>query len=328
MDKKLTTYHRAASKPHAARIYLAQASLSDLPDQLRSDVPTPDLVLKAGKGDIYDTSIWIGAAPTYTPLHRDPNPNLFVQLAGKKRVRMFAPEVGRAVFAHVQQTIGASGSATMRGAEMMEGEERRALEEAVWDDEAEAPWREEGLECEVDAGDGLFIPKGWWHSIKGVGEGMTGSVSLLDDCDEVNNTLTAMDRSTGGFDDRSFSTVDLNLEELRKYLVIRLHQLVSLNHLRKSLDLGRMTPWLQFDLLPYDRGETTRPSLPWIPLDYTFDRLLMYQLRIQACVIKCGGQMSHGSNCGMHSCIAQVLVPDDSFGYRFVLRLRGIVLLQ
>ncbi|KAF2222966.1 hypothetical protein BDZ85DRAFT_262742 [Elsinoe ampelina] len=162
-----------------ARVYLAQASLSDLPEDLRRDLPTPDLVLKAGKGDVYDTSIWLGLAPTYTPLHRDPNPNLFVQLAGTKRVRLFSPDVGRAIFGHVQAEIGGHASATMRGEEMMQGEERRALEDAVWGEAEHRPWLQDALECEVGAGDGLFIPKGWWHSIKGVGEGMTGSSMWL-----------------------------------------------------------------------------------------------------------------------------------------------------
>ncbi|GAB7339025.1 hypothetical protein MBLNU457_5689t1 [Dothideomycetes sp. NU457] len=116
-----------------ATIYLAQASLSDLPKGLAADVPTPEIVLGAGKGDIYDSSLWLGRAPTYTPLHRDPNPNLFVQLAGTKRVRLFRPEVGGEIFARVQRIVGGMGSATMRGEEMMMGEERRVLEEAVWE---------------------------------------------------------------------------------------------------------------------------------------------------------------------------------------------------
>ncbi|KAG8626048.1 hypothetical protein KVT40_006449 [Elsinoe batatas] len=161
------------------RVYLAQASLSDLPEDLRRDVPTPDLVSKAGKGDVYDTSIWLGLAPTYTPLHRDPNPNLFVQLAGTKRVKLFSPDVGRAIFGHVQASIGGHASATMRGEEMMQGKERQALEDAVWGKPEHRPWLQDGLECEVGAGDGLFIPKGWWHSIKGIGEGMTGSSMRL-----------------------------------------------------------------------------------------------------------------------------------------------------
>lgn len=157
-----------------ARVYLAQAPLEDLPQKLREDVPTPEIVRGAGRGDVYGTSIWLGQAPTYTPLHRDPNPNLFVQLAGTKRVRLMRPAVGNAVFARVQERIGGGGNAAVRGEEMMQGEEKRMLEEEVW---GEGEGREVMCEAEVEGGDGLFIPKGWWHSIKGVGEGMTGSVN-------------------------------------------------------------------------------------------------------------------------------------------------------
>ncbi|KAG5216693.1 JmjC domain [Trichophyton interdigitale] len=89
----------AAEAQDGPRLYLAQCQLLDLPGSLREDFPTPSYVMQAGKGDIYDTNIWVGLAPTYTPLHRDPNPNLFVQLAGSKHVRLLAPDVGRGVFA-------------------------------------------------------------------------------------------------------------------------------------------------------------------------------------------------------------------------------------
>ncbi|KAK4635418.1 Lysine-specific demethylase JMJ30 [Fulvia fulva] len=158
-----------------ARIYLAQAPLMDLPRSLVNDVPTPDLVCLAGKGDLYDSSIWLGQAPTYTPLHRDPNPNLFVQLAGTKIVRLYKPSDGLAIFAKVQENVGGTASASMRGEEMMQGAEKKALEREVWEqNDSSGPlcW-----EAELSSGDGLFIPKGWWHSIKGVGGGMTGSVN-------------------------------------------------------------------------------------------------------------------------------------------------------
>lgn len=168
----------ASTTDQKANIYLAQASLSDLPPSMLKDLPTPDLVSRAGKGDVYSTSIWLGHAPTYTPLHRDPNPNLFVQLCGNKKVRLFNPSLGNAMFHHVQSRIGGDANAVMRGAEMMEGMERKVLEDAVWGDGLRgAFWEKEGFECEVGPGDGLFIPKGWWHSIKGVGEGMVGSVN-------------------------------------------------------------------------------------------------------------------------------------------------------
>ncbi|KAF7115231.1 hypothetical protein CNMCM5793_001658 [Aspergillus hiratsukae] len=173
----------AESQSQATRLYLAQCQLLDLPPVLRDDFPTPDLVLRAGKGDVYDTNVWIGHPPTYTPLHRDPNPNLFVQIAGHKVVRLLAPDAGQRVFASVRRRLGCSGdreAAAFRGVEMMQGQERTLLEQAVWDDGDSNGTNnvlDEGYEAHLETGDGLFIPKGWWHSIKGVGEGVTASVN-------------------------------------------------------------------------------------------------------------------------------------------------------
>ena len=208
-EKKSNDFFTSASTitTPTARIYLAQAPIADLPQGLRDDVPTPEIVLKAGKGDVYDSSIWLGEAPTYTPLHRDPNPNLFVQLAGTKIVRLIRPEPGRAVFARVQERTGGTASAVLRGEEMMQGEEKKALEEEVWGSnggggeekgsESAGAW-----EAELGVGDGLFIPKGWWHSFKGIGEGMTGSVCrLLSRLAVLRIRLMLESRSTGGSDE-------------------------------------------------------------------------------------------------------------------------------
>ncbi|PKY01878.1 Clavaminate synthase-like protein [Aspergillus campestris IBT 28561] len=170
----------AETEPQASQLYLAQCQLLDLPAVLRDDFPTPELVAQAGRGDVYDTNVWIGYPPTYTPLHRDPNPNLFVQLAGQKVVRLLAPDDGQAVFASVRRQLGQRadrGAAAFRGEEMMQGRERALLERAVWGDDGDASLPAHGYEARLDAGDGLFIPSGWWHSIKGVGEGVTASVN-------------------------------------------------------------------------------------------------------------------------------------------------------
>ena len=168
----------ASSSPH---LYLAQCRISDLPSSLRADLPTPDLVLKAGKGDIYDANIWIGTPPTYTPLHRDPNPNFFLQLAGTKVVRLLPPNLGSEIFRTVQAKLGKDGNAAFRGEEMMQGEERAILEKEVWPDErsAKSPpgFEGDGYEATVEEGRALFIPLGWWHSIKSVGTGANASVN-------------------------------------------------------------------------------------------------------------------------------------------------------
>lgn len=158
-------------------LYIAQAQIIDLPKELQDDMPTPRLVKEAGKGDVYDANIWLGLPPTYTPLHKDPNPNLFVQVAGSKRVRVFRPEVGRSIFHQVQMKIGQNSSATFRGDEMMEGPQRKPLEDAVWQDDMSL----DGFEAVVHPGDAVFIPKGWWHSFKSVGDHVSMSVNWVSD---------------------------------------------------------------------------------------------------------------------------------------------------
>ncbi len=90
------------------------------------------------------------------------------------------PSVGRQLYVKVRQELGKSSDlGNMRGEEMMEGEELEALERAVWDDEVfENEETTEGLEAELESGDGLYIPLGWWHAVRGVGTGANASVSV------------------------------------------------------------------------------------------------------------------------------------------------------
>lgn len=156
-------YNAKAEEPCRLRqLYIAQSSLDDLPEELSRDLPTPRVVAEAGKGDVYASSVWLGLEPTYTPLHRDPNPNLFVQLRGSKDVRLLPPRDGDAVFRDVQARLGRwGGNSRIRGAEMMEGPERELLRDVIWE---EPGWPLQ--EAQLEPGDALFIPKGWWHSVR------------------------------------------------------------------------------------------------------------------------------------------------------------------
>jgi Cupin-like domain len=183
LGKPLSPASSSFQQDHS--IYLAQCSLSSLPEALQADLPTPSLVLKSGKGDVYESSLWLGRPPTYTPLHRDPNPNLFLQLAGRKVIRIFPPEVGDAIFEQVQAELRESSaqgqsSASFRGEEMMAGPESDLLHRAVWENscqEAGSLTHRYGQQAEIGLGQALFIPKGWWHSVKGIGNGITASAN-------------------------------------------------------------------------------------------------------------------------------------------------------
>ncbi|KID92821.1 Transcription factor jumonji/aspartyl beta-hydroxylase [Metarhizium guizhouense ARSEF 977] len=167
---------RDSTTTHPLHLYIAQSALPDLPQPLQDDLPAPEIVLRAGKGDIYASSIWLGTEPTYTPLHRDPNPNLFCQLYSQKVVRLLPPTIGDELFFHVQRQIRQHGNSRIRTTDMMQGHERKVLHDAVWGNETPL---EELHEVELGAGDAVFIPEGWWHSVKSAGSdgGLNGSVN-------------------------------------------------------------------------------------------------------------------------------------------------------
>lgn len=161
------------SEDTSQQLYLAQCSLDDLPDDLRNDLPIPALVSRIGRGDIYASSIWMGRPPTSTPLHRDPNPNLFVQLVGKKVIRLIKPKQGRFLYERLSQ----KGRAHMRGEEMMVGEERDRLRKTVWKEEEVDGASASGVEARLEGGDGLYIPLGWWHAVESYGSHTNASVN-------------------------------------------------------------------------------------------------------------------------------------------------------
>ncbi|KAL1840899.1 hypothetical protein VTJ49DRAFT_7641 [Mycothermus thermophilus] len=200
---------RPSPDSRLTQLYIAQVALSDLPARLQQDVPTPSVLTRPtptpthpsrsadpfplSVADIYASSLWLGLTPTFTPWHRDPNPNLFCQLLGRKVVRLMPPEPGKRLFREVMTRLhqqqpqqgGVSQSAAIRGAEMMQGAERRAWEEVIWGDWAAAEgeagsgtgslgmgfdkkWTEGMEEAVLSPGDALYIPHGWWHSVRSV----------------------------------------------------------------------------------------------------------------------------------------------------------------
>jgi len=236
-------------------LYIAQCPVGSLPDALGADLPAPvyctqrggtapDKIAGSSKGSaggdllsarVEDSSVWMGMPPTETPLHRDPNSNFLVQIAGWKTVRLMTPEDGQLMLAYAKREValhvGGRLDMSMRGEEMMVGPERALMSELVWgppseggmrteeeamlrnidsghssvnivggddvevtalgglhDDEAETgayeastqPPSDDELtslgifETNLTPGDALFIPHGWYHSVRSIGNHMHG----------------------------------------------------------------------------------------------------------------------------------------------------------
>ncbi|KAI0096354.1 hypothetical protein GGR51DRAFT_543440 [Nemania sp. FL0031] len=164
-----TRYNKSTRSPSCRlrNLYIAQCDIPSLPVPMAQALTTPNLVREGGRRDIYGSSIWLGLQPTYTPLHRDPNPNLFCQLVGSKAVRLMPPNSGLSVFQEVRKKLGISGNSRIRGADMMYGPERDELHHAVWVKPSPSKFICGGV---LEPGDALFIPQGWWHSFWSVGK--------------------------------------------------------------------------------------------------------------------------------------------------------------
>ncbi|KAK0708089.1 JmjC domain-containing protein [Lasiosphaeris hirsuta] len=171
-------YNLQTSNPpdRVGKLYIAQTPLDVLPPHMHADSHRPGL-LNLIAADIYNSSMWLGLQPTYTPFHNDPNDNLFSQVRGTKLVRLLPPERGNALFFQVKAEIAAQLSSSghpspakpaspgMRGEEMMQWREREAFHKAVWSEQAPA-----GIfEARLNPGDMLYIPRKWWHSVQSVG---------------------------------------------------------------------------------------------------------------------------------------------------------------
>ena len=104
------------------------------------------------------TSLWFGPAGTLTPMHHDASNICFCQLYGRKRFHLVAPD-------HPGLLATANGYY------------------AGFDPEAPPAQREprfadvQVLEIDLEPGEALFIPVGWWHQVRALSPSI--SFSLL-----------------------------------------------------------------------------------------------------------------------------------------------------
>ncbi|MCB9631708.1 MAG: cupin-like domain-containing protein [Sandaracinus sp.] len=96
----------------------------------------------------FGTALWLGPAGTVTPLHHDTSSILFVQVVGRKRVTLIAPN------------------------ELSMFDRAHAMYAAVEPEEIADDVRVH--ELELGPGDTLFLPVGWWHHVRA----LTPSISL------------------------------------------------------------------------------------------------------------------------------------------------------
>eukprot|EP00897_Mesotaenium_endlicherianum_P001779 jgi/Mesen1/1629/ME000135S00619 len=140
-----------AADESAIRGHLAQHQLLETIPEMAADIRIPRYVA-VGRG-VYQQNAWMGPAGTATPLHRDPYHNLFAQVWGSKTIRLYAPE-------RSPELQPFTTSLFLRNTSQVDVEAPDVGKQ--WPAFVDVPF----WECQLNAGDLLYIPLKWWHYIR------------------------------------------------------------------------------------------------------------------------------------------------------------------
>jgi lysine-specific demethylase 8 len=150
--------------------YVAQQDLlSDLPKLAEACPALPHTsVGPRGDREQWRRNVWIGPEGTFTPIHRDPYENLFVQVVGTKRVHLFPPECGTKLYLSASTTSQSNTSTIPTEDFLLEEHDpaTSAQQASQFPLLGEAMSAQGAAHTVLGPGDALYIPKGWFHCIK------------------------------------------------------------------------------------------------------------------------------------------------------------------
>ena len=167
--QKKEGYDRETEKEEMA--YLAQHEL--FPEVL-NDITIPHLCddsngeYDVGEGKLYHTMLWMGPRHTVSPLHFDPLDNILIQVVGWKRVLLFPPDDKK------EGTNSVEGDSADEPTWHYAGTKGNQYNTSPVDiedpDHVQYPnfkaLSPTAYECLLGPGDGLYIPKRWWHHVR------------------------------------------------------------------------------------------------------------------------------------------------------------------
>ncbi|CAD6193358.1 unnamed protein product [Caenorhabditis auriculariae] len=151
-SQRMMKFSEFISTAPEKKYYLAQHRLLDQVPSLRKDIPTPDISLANDDSCAVDVNLWIGPSGTVSPLHTDPRHNMFVQIRGSKTLRLVAPKDSEGVY----PIEGMLSNTSQVDAENPSLEQHPKFGDV------------EVFDGIVEEGDGILLPKGWWHYLRSI----------------------------------------------------------------------------------------------------------------------------------------------------------------
>jgi len=131
--------------------YLAQHPLFDQISELRDDICIPEYCSLDSDSKEPAINAWFGPRGTVSPLHYDNSHNILAQVVGRKYVRLYAPSQSARLH---PIPVFMNRNSSQIDLDNLADVKKFKLEEV------------EFVDVILDPGDGLFIPRGWWHYVR------------------------------------------------------------------------------------------------------------------------------------------------------------------
>jgi dTDP-4-dehydrorhamnose 3,5-epimerase-like enzyme len=154
-EMDFASYRRQVEGRDAPPYYLRLALEGPFVDLLSADYDVP---VYCSRRIFMKRNLWLGRTGVATGLHYDMTHNLVAQVVGRRRIVLFAPSERRNLYPYPMRTLSWHHSPIDLDAPDLTRYPRFA--------------RARRYEVEIQRGEMLFIPQGWWHRFKTIENGI------------------------------------------------------------------------------------------------------------------------------------------------------------
>ncbi|WP_165861280.1 cupin-like domain-containing protein [Paenibacillus paeoniae] len=139
--------------------YLQQIPISTFPE-LAGDFQVPEFI----QGKDIKVNLWLGSGGNITPTHFDPASNFLAQVKGEKKLMLYAPNQTSRLYPF---PFHSSNGNLSRVDVLNPNLDRYPRYKKV-----------QAIECTLKAGEMLFLPAFWWHSVETITRDYTISLNF------------------------------------------------------------------------------------------------------------------------------------------------------